>query len=706
VLGLALAFLKPLAAQGVAGTITGTVTDSASGAAVESAVILVKGTLLRAATNGRGEFRLFPVPSGVQTLTVAAAGYRAASTVVQVPPDGTVEADIPLAVALVELPGIVVTANRGEEEQRDSPASVAVITQRELVDRNITTIDEALPFVPGITFNHDDITIRGSTGIANGVGSRVLLLLDGHPVLTGDGGEVDFETIPLLDLERVEVVKGAYSSLYGSNALGGVVNLITSPVSDKPATLLRAHVGIYQVPDRYKFTNDQLTTQGLGLQHSRRMGDVGVRFFAGRETTDGYTDNGYSGRWLLRTKVTSASGAAHPWDVYAIYANEVDYSFFSWRSQGHPFEVNPSFKGDNERANKLLLGGSITPVVRARTLLRISPYANYNTLRNDFQANNDHHNAFKVGGTTQLVVTTGAAQSLTLGADGGYTRVTSNFLGDRGLDDGGLFGQYDARLAAPLRIVGGARVDYHKSTSSESEVSLSPKLGVAVRASDQISLRASVGRGYRAPSAIEQFVNTTQFNFRVVPNPALKGERAWAGELGLTATRGRFWLDASVFQSDYRNLIAPGPVPGQPGEFQFQNLERARIQGLDAGFRMRLIQKMLDVQACYLFLNTRDLNQDAPLPYRSKHTVTGTVDAIGGLLGMDVQFRSKPDTVLVYPLDPRKAITLLDLRLAYRVLGTGLQLKVTNLLQSRYTNIQERTPGAPRNISLTAYRGF
>ena len=192
-IALLLATAPRAAAQGEAGFVNGTVTDSAEGKPVEAALVFVKGTLLRATTNGRGEFRLFPVPSGTQVVTVQAVGYRAASSTVQVVSGGTVETAVTLAQLTIELPGMVVTASRGEEQQSESPASIAVLSNKEVVSRNITTIDEALPFVPGITINNDDIAIRGSTGVANGVGSRVLILLDGHPVLTGDGGEVDFE---------------------------------------------------------------------------------------------------------------------------------------------------------------------------------------------------------------------------------------------------------------------------------------------------------------------------------------------------------------------------------------------------------------------------------------------------------------------------------------------------------------------------------
>lgn len=713
-------------AQEEVGFIRGIVTDSVDGKPIEGAIVLLKGTLLRATTSATGSFQLFPAPPGPQAVTIVAIGYRSVTVAATVTPGGVDTLSVALGKPAVEIPGIVVTASRGEEEQRESPVSVAVITNRELVQRNVTTIAEALPFVPGVTFNNSDISIRGSTGVANGVGSRVLLLLDGHPILTGDGGEVDFEAIPLLDVERVEIVKGAYSALYGSNALGGVVNMITSPISERSATLVRARFGFYQVPSRYKFTSDHLTAQGLEVQHSQRVGGVGLRLLAGRETSDGFTDNNASRRWLFRLKATGPEGSGHPWDTYAIYAREVDYDFFSWLSASSPFTldtvtttvdslgntVRANAVGDREVANKVLTGASFTPLVRTRTVLRISPYLNYNTLRNVFQNSTDYHNAFKVGGTATLTVTPRSEQSLILGADGGHTVVTSNFLGSRELDDGGLFGQYDVRLAEPIKLVVGSRLDYHKAAASEQELSLSPKLGLVATASEHLAIRASVGRGYRAPSGIEQFVNTIQFGFHVVPNPALKGEHAWAGELGFTATSGRVWADASVFQSNYRGLIGPGPVKNRPGYYQFQNIDRARVRGFDGGVRLRVLRNLLDLQASYLYLDTRDIDlsnfahRNVALFYRSRHTVTGSGELLGGLLGVDLRFRSRPEEVLQFPNDPRSSITVVDLRLGCRLLGAGLQFKVSNLFQSSYTNVQERTPGAPRNFSLTVYRGF
>jgi outer membrane receptor for ferric coprogen and ferric-rhodotorulic acid len=75
-------------------------------------------------------------------------------------------------------------------------------------------------------------------------------------------------------------------------------------------------------------------------------------------------------------------------------------------------------------------------------------------------------------------------------------------------------------------------------------------------------------------------------------------------------------------------------------------------------------------------------------------------------VGVDVRFRSRVQTVLQYPADPRGNITVFDLRVGYRLAGVALQAKVTNLFQNFYVDVMEQNPGAPRNLSLTAYRTF
>jgi len=692
------------------GVIAGEVRAESTAAGLEGARVLLEGTPLAAATGVGGRFIFTDVAAGRYRLRVAAVGYVADSLPdVTVTSADTTRVVVTMRSAAVALPGIVVTASRAPERVEDAPASVAVLSHDEVIARDVNTVDGALPFVPGVTFNGPgQMDIRGSTGSAGGVGSRVLTLIDGHPALSGDGGEIIFEALPLLDLDQIEVVKGAASALYGSNALGGVVNLVTAPIGDRPETVVRAHAGLYQVPSRYQFTDERLNVQGLTLQHSRRIGSIGVRIAADRETSDGFQQNGQYGRWFLRAKVTSAPEAAHPWDAYVMWSRNDAGDFLSWRSQDQPFEVTPASLGDRSVYAFLLAGATITPVATSSTLLRVSPYLNHNSNQNYFTENQDYHDATRGGTSVQLSLAAGRRHALTLGADGAGTRVTSNFLGRPWLWDGAAFAQDEADLGGGFKGVLGARLDYHDTNEGAAEYSLNPKLGLVWHRSDRLSARASLARGYRAASAIEQFVSSVQFGFRVIPNPALHGEHAWTGELG-TASRPFRWLrtDATLFWSEYRDLIGPGLVIADGGLVaQFQNLSRARVRGLDLGLRSILVPGRLDLSASYLFLDTKDLDTRLALPYRSRHNVTGTLELLQGLFDVDVRWRSRVEQVLAYPLDPRGAITLVDLRAAYRILGTVVQAKVGNLFQKVYPDVQERVPGAPRSVSLTLYRAF
>jgi len=622
---------------------------------------------------------------------------------------------VTLAPAPVGLADVVVTASRAPERGEESGASVSVLSNQELTRRNVTTLDQALAFEPGVTFNAGQMDIRGSTGLARGVGSRVLLMLDGHPILSGDGGEIDFESLPLLDVDRVEVVRGAFSALYGSNALGGVVNVLTTPVDSASQTVIRLHFGAWQQPNRYRFTDDQLDEKGFGIQRSQQVGDLGARLFFGREVSDGFRQDDAQATWLARGKLTSAPGAAHPWDVYALWARERLGEFFTWRSESQPFQVDSATQSDHEIDYKLLTGASFTPVAKANTLLRVSPYVNYNTVQNRFPADtisgNNYHRAMRLGGTLDLSIRPGGRHALDLGMDLAHTTVASNFLGAHHINDDAVFVQDALRLSSGWGTSLGMRLDYHGATGGKAQWSPSPKVGVTFRPNSWLSARMSAGHGFRSPSAIEQFVKTTQFGVRVIPNPDLKSERAWSTEAGIAATPVP-WLrvDASVFQSEYRDLIGPAPAPDSLFVFQFRNVSRARVRGLELSFKAGLANDLLGLEMSYLLLDSKGKDVDTlpytPLPYRSRHNITGTLSALRGLVELDARFRSRVDTVLVYPLDPRGNITVVDMRVRYRIAGTAVQAKITNLFQSFYVDVQERNPGAPRQVSLTVFREF
>lgn len=691
-----------------AGAVHGVVRDSLSDSAVAGAHVLLAGTPLAAATDQRGEFRLVGLTRGTYTLRVLAIGFAPfVLEGVAVRADTTIEVAVVLARVALQLPGIEVTASGAARSLSEAPVSVSVMEAGDLFKYSPVQLPDVLPYLAGVVMNHGQLDIRGSTGNAGGLGSRVLMLLDGHPVLTGDGGEIDFEVLPMMDLERAEVVKGSQSALYGSGAMGGVVNLITSSIDERPRTDVRVHYGAYDLPKAFRFDSRRLDYGGIDLQHSRELGSVGVRLALGRETSDGYQQNGNFSRWLFRGKLSSMPGSAHPWDAYAVWSSITSGQFSSWLSPTQPYLVDTvnSAPGDWNRVNNLLVGGSFVALAGSRALLKIEPSVTHTEVRDHMKQSRNWHRATRAGTNVQLAFNPGTAHAVTAGVDVAGTAVNSSYYGAKVIADAAPYAQEELALTPSLSLTGGVRLDYHHADGGRAETALNPKLAGAYAPAGPLAVRASVGRGYRAPSAIEQFLSTTQQGVRVIPNPSLHGETAWSGELGATASLGRLWLDATVFNSWYRGLIGPAFAPGPGLAVSFQNVDRAWVRGVDATTKLG-VTRGLDLNVNYLWLDTRNSTTGFPLPYRSRHNVTGSVDLLGGAAGVDVRYRSRPDQVLEYPADPRTGITVVDLRCGFRLAKTAMQVKVANLLQARYVDIQERNQGAPRSLLVTGMATF
>lgn len=696
-------------AQSAAGAVAGVVRDAITDSAVAGATVLVRGTLLGAVSDDAGRFRIEGAGPGALVLRILAPGYRNDTAFVAAGAAGaTRTVVVRLVAAPLTMAPVVVTASRHAEAASQAAVSVAVIPGSELLHRDVANIEGALPYVSGVTFNGPgEMDVRGSTGSAGGVGSRVLMLLDGHPMLSADGGEIIWEALPLLDVDRVEVVKGAYSAVYGSNALGGVANIVTSPIDSQPASIARVHYAWMQIPSRYDYGAGTPTADGVELQHSQTIGGVGLRLAGSREASGGATQNGNYARWFLRGKAASAPGAAHPWDAYAIWSRNDAGNFLAWRSSAQPFEVDSQYLGDRSVYETLYAGATLAPIVGSSAVLKVSPSVSYNGNQNYFRSDRDYHRAWRSGGSVQLTLQPSDAHTVVAGVDGAYTTLQSNFLGSPTLQDGGAYLQDQWALTPALQATIGARADYHTTSKSSAETSFDPKLALRYLVTPRVTVRASVGGGYRAPSAIEQFVSAVEFGYRVIPNPDLHGEHAVSGEVGVNASiGGGAHFDVALFQSDYRGLIGPAAAPDSIFVFQFRNVQRARIRGVDASLSAPLVPRLLDAHATYLYLEPIDLATHAWLPYRSRHNATLTLDALGGLAGVDVRYRSRVESVLVYPLDARSDITVVDLRGNYELRGTIVQAKVANLFNRVYADVQERTPGSPRTFSLALLRKF
>ncbi|MCU0459795.1 MAG: TonB-dependent receptor [Bacteroidales bacterium] len=225
---LLLAFAAGVSAQG---TVTGMVAGGPEGRPLSDvAVILddIKGVT----TDVNGGFIFEQVPAGSHILEARMLGYKSQKEKVEVTDGGTVYISFTLEEEFIDAGEVIITANRGSSRIADVPARVTLISSAAIASRPVTTVDEMLSTVPGLIvsrsfgiFSHkSSVTMRGLSGNEQ---ARVLVMIDGVPVNKSDGGSVNWNLLDPAMVDRIEVVKGPASSMYGSNAMGGAINVIT-----------------------------------------------------------------------------------------------------------------------------------------------------------------------------------------------------------------------------------------------------------------------------------------------------------------------------------------------------------------------------------------------------------------------------------------------------------------------------------------------
>jgi iron complex outermembrane receptor protein len=213
---------------------------------------LKRGTV----TNMDGRFD-FQVNSNEEVeLRVSMIGFKTQRFMLLPGSDEAQELEIQMESITLQSTELIVSASRSATFSVLTPISATTLKAEDLQTRSILTLDEALQYVPGVQMAGDQVNIRGSSGYSYGVGSRVTLLIDGVPMLGADRGDVRFDGLPMSQVERVEIIKGPGSTLYGSGALSGVINLVTKDFPKKLEVTVRQVAGAYQ-PNRYEQWREQ-----------------------------------------------------------------------------------------------------------------------------------------------------------------------------------------------------------------------------------------------------------------------------------------------------------------------------------------------------------------------------------------------------------------------------------------------------------------
>jgi outer membrane receptor protein involved in Fe transport len=598
--------------------VEGVVTDQAGAPVAGAEVTLKAGALtVTSVTDGEGRFAFDPAPPPAATLTVRAAGFETLER--RLGEQGDEGADLRLILSPARLTDqVTVTAARAETRISDTAASVVVLSNEELRVTSALTLDDALRQVPGFSlFRRSGSRTANPTtqGVSlRGVGasgaSRAVVLADGIPLNDPFGGWVYWGRVPRESIGRIEVVRGGASDLYGTDALGGVINFIPRRVDDSLLALETSY-GSQQTPSGSIFAGG-------------RVGQMGAQLAAEAFHTDGYVivDE------RERGSVDTPAGATHTTLDLTLDRLISDYGrvflrgsvFGESRENGTPLQQNRT------HIRQVAMGGDLQS--RRAGALSARIYAGSQTFDQDFSAvaagresesltRSQRVPAQQLGLSAQWSRSLGSRQTLVAGLDAREVRGASDELvfvagrlssavGAGGRERTvGLFGQDIIRITPRWLVTVGARVDRwrnyraHATTLSftqpgrvtvtefddRTETAFSPRLSLVHRLTDRASLTASAYRAFRAPTLNELYRTFRVGNAVTLANEQLRAERLTGGEAGASfaAFDRRLNVRGIFFWGEITRPVANVTLNFTPELItrQRQNLGRTRSRGVE-----------------------------------------------------------------------------------------------------------------------------
>ena len=715
------------------------VRDASDQIPLPGATLAVLGTEFGGSADEEGYCRIEGLPPGRYDLLCSHIGYRSHTLPGVAPGEERVVALEPTAV---EVPEMVVSAARRSQTFAQAPISISVADAERIADHNAFSLTGPLRYVSGVSQVGSQPVIRGSSGFSRGTGSRLLMLVDGFPLLSSDLGDIKWDAVPLQQVERVEVVKGAGSALYGTGALGGVINVLTRDPARAPGTRFRLLSGLYSPPAYrpWRWTDSPMHFVGFDASHNRVLGQTGLALSGGHNRGTGYHQNGDGRRYHLYAKAVHRFSPTSYWRVMSHWALD-DYGVFvQWRDRNQPLAVPAGDASAHSTSWKLHLNSEYYHLVHSDLGYRIKGGYYRTDFTNNAAAGGLASEGHKISGEGQFDYTGLRDWNWTLGlaAVADLVRSPSDFLGTRSLltVSGYAQGVYEISPLAEGTV--GLRYDWSRLAAaaglaegpcgappveSRNAGEFSPQVGFSYRLSEATALRASLGRGFRVPSVLEVFSQAEASGIRVCPNPALNPERAWSGEVGIKQGLAQWLaLDMALFWNEYRGLIEARPDPLAGGAVpmaRFQNLARARVAGVESELLVALPHG-LGARAAYTLVDGVELldadqalppychgdyRERAPLPYRSRHVLNlGLLGERGPTSGrVNFQYLSRFERVSgLFPECGRDyvPIYLLDVQLSRQLGPVRVNLRVDNALQYYHATI-ERKIRPLRRISLS-----
>ncbi len=726
-------------------TLQGKVYDEKSGESLPGVNIIIDRDHI-ATTNADGFYREL-LMEGSHTLVFKYVGYAEKMVKVTLKAGEIIIKDIYLEPQSIELSTAVVSASRYEQRLSDVIVSMEVLPADYIEAVNTRNIDETISLLPGIDIIDGQANIRGGSGYTYGAGSRVMVLMDGLPILTGGVGDVKWNSLPTELIGQVEVIKGASSSLYGTSALNGVINLRTITPGAKPETTVGLSAGMYGKPARKELAwwwDDHPVFGQLSFSHLQKAGQVDIVIGGSGLYDEGYRRNNDMkyGRLNAGIRYIPENLKKLSVGMNAGYQLQALTDFLIWQDADsgayiqNPQAITP-MHGYRVNADPYL---AYYDAREGRHSLRTRYYRVVNQFSEDADKDN---NSDVYYGEYQYYRKFWGKLNLTAGAVFSYSEGQTSLYGNHYGSTQALYTQFD--YAFTERMSGSLGMRWERYTLDKTDDDNRPvfRAGTNYRAGKSTFIRASFGQGYRYPSMAEKYTSTGLGGLKIFPNTSLEPETGWSAEIGIkqgfSAKNWNGYVDLAGFWTEYDNMIefifGIYNPPGEPATiehvgFKSINTGKARINGVDVSFAGQGMAGPFTMHyfAGYTYMNPLDLSNDSTfaesgeeniLKYRYRHAVKGDVAVQYSLfdLGISCQYRSfmeRIDEAFEEPIlgqyffpglkeyrkENNTGKLIIDLRLGFQLSPSSkLSLHVKNLFNTEAMG----RPGdlqPPRNIGL------
>ena len=482
--------------------------DKTTGEHLPFVAIAVEGTNIGTASDGSGHFILRNLPAGHQTITVSLLGYKTQSRQVEIIPGHTVEAHFELEPEAIEMNSVVVTASRNEVNKKEATSIVNVLNNKLFEQTSSANVAEALNFQSGLRVEYNCSNCGVPQLRINGLeGQYSQILLDSRPIFSSLATVYGLEQLPAGMIERVEVVRGGGSALYGSNAIGGVVNIITKdPLYN--STTLSSTVGVME--DGSAEHNTALNASLVSEDHK-----TGIYLFSVVKDRDAYdrNDDGFSEVPKINSETIGFRGYRKLGMRSRLTAEY--HHIREFRRGGNSMDIPPHESLLAEQLRHGINGGGLrfnTYSADYRHTLDLYTSAQHIDRESYFGTD---RNPDAYGTTNDITLTAGVQYGLsydfllpaqlTVGSE-----YTYNNLEDRMIGYNRIISQKSISLGTYFQnewkteqfgLLIGARVDKHNRME---KIIVSPRATMRWTPSEAVAFRLSYSSGYRAPQAYDE----------------------------------------------------------------------------------------------------------------------------------------------------------------------------------------------------------